>query len=184
MLEKHYKCGLYLGRFQPLHDGHVRVVTRMLADCDSIIIAIGSAQESGTVKNPLTYDFRKQLIEETFPYHIDRITIVPVVDRETYSDDPSWGDYLLQQIYSQCDLRPTVIYEGHENTRTNWYDNIDISVVKIPREYMPISGTEIRNDIKVDNRYYVVAHTPYPIYEHYDKIREEILNACNNKRLD
>ena len=54
-----YKVGLFIGRFQPFHKGHESIVRKMLEECEKVIIAIGSAQESGTVANPFRYEYQK-----------------------------------------------------------------------------------------------------------------------------
>jgi nicotinamide-nucleotide adenylyltransferase len=45
-----------LGRFQPYHNGHHAVIKQILQsqEIDELIIAIGSAQESHTLKDPFT----------------------------------------------------------------------------------------------------------------------------------
>lgn len=46
--------GLFLGRFQPFHLGHLDVVKRLSQQHREVIVAIGSAQVSHTEKNPFT----------------------------------------------------------------------------------------------------------------------------------
>lgn len=48
------KRALFLGRFQPYHLGHHSVVERMATQADEVIIAVGSAQCSHSLKNPFT----------------------------------------------------------------------------------------------------------------------------------
>lgn len=60
---------LFIGRFQPFHNGHLDAIKQILArECGTsgrhrIIIAIGSAQESRTAKNPFTANERSQMIQ-------------------------------------------------------------------------------------------------------------------------
>ena len=76
-----FKCGLYVGRFQPLHIGHTSIIDRMLEECEEVIVAVGSAQESGTERNPLSYPFRQLIITETYYEYLGRLYIVPISDR-------------------------------------------------------------------------------------------------------
>ena len=62
------KFGLYVGRFQPFHNGHKSVVKEALKHCDRLIIAIGSAQESRTKKNPFTFEERRKFIWHALSY--------------------------------------------------------------------------------------------------------------------
>ena len=57
-----HKCGLYIGRFQPLHIGHTSIISKMLDECEQVIVAVGSAQESGT-EYAIFEDAAAELIE-------------------------------------------------------------------------------------------------------------------------
>jgi len=48
------ETGLYVGRFQPFHLGHLEAIKHVLKKVDTVIIAIGSAQFSHTLENPFT----------------------------------------------------------------------------------------------------------------------------------
>ncbi|NYZ79420.1 adenylyltransferase/cytidyltransferase family protein, partial [Candidatus Micrarchaeota archaeon] len=38
--------GLFIGRFQPFHNGHLKGIEWALKRCDELIIAVGSTQRS------------------------------------------------------------------------------------------------------------------------------------------
>ncbi|HDM88409.1 MAG TPA: nicotinamide-nucleotide adenylyltransferase, partial [Candidatus Bathyarchaeota archaeon] len=40
--------GLFIGRFQPPHLGHLHAIKQALEECDELIIVIGSSQYSHT----------------------------------------------------------------------------------------------------------------------------------------
>ncbi|RLG45858.1 MAG: nicotinamide-nucleotide adenylyltransferase [Thermoproteota archaeon] len=50
--------GLYIGRFQPFHYGHLKAVEYCLSRVDFLIIGIGSSQFKDTVKNPFSIEER------------------------------------------------------------------------------------------------------------------------------
>ena len=58
-----HKVGLYVGRFQPFHNGHLSIVKEGLAHCARLILVIGSAQESGTEQNPFDKDLCRRCID-------------------------------------------------------------------------------------------------------------------------
>ena len=75
--------GLYPGRFQPVHWGHVEVVKWALQRVDEVIIVIGTAQESHTVVNPFTAGERMLMIRAALQdagVDLGRVWIVPVPD--------------------------------------------------------------------------------------------------------
>ncbi len=72
--------GCLIGRFQPFHNGHLQVVERISADVDELVIGIGSADASHTVKNPFTAGERLMMIRKTLePYEITDY-VVPIED--------------------------------------------------------------------------------------------------------
>lgn len=80
-----YRRLLVVGRFQPPHYGHIHTVGYALRQADDVLIIIGSAQESYTLRNPLTAGERFYLLEKTlkarFPQdYCWRIRVVPVMD--------------------------------------------------------------------------------------------------------
>jgi len=77
------KRGLYVGRFQPFHLGHLSAVKSILKDAEELVIVIGSAQYSHTAANPFTAGERLMMIRlalEESGLDSSRIWIVPVPD--------------------------------------------------------------------------------------------------------
>jgi len=77
------KRGLFVGRFQPFHKGHLEAIKDALKEVDELVIVVGSAQYSHRIDNPFTVGeritmIRKALNEAKIP--IARCWIVPVPD--------------------------------------------------------------------------------------------------------
>jgi cytidyltransferase-like protein len=176
---KKYKCGLYIGRFQPLHVGHTHIIAKMLEECETVIVAIGSSQEYHTKRNPIPFVMRRIFILECFPTFEERLHIVPIPDREKVSNDASWGDYVFEKIYNQCELVPNAIYEGEEVERATWYDNLNVDIIKVPRTIIPVSATEIREGLLAGNDEVIRRYIPYGIRGRVEYIKEEI-EKCRN----
>lgn len=75
--------GLYVGRFQPFHMGHLEAIKEALKEVDELVIVIGSAQYSHNLNNPFTTGerlvmIRQSLVEVGIDY--SKIWIVPVPD--------------------------------------------------------------------------------------------------------
>jgi nicotinamide-nucleotide adenylyltransferase len=72
---------LIIGRFQPFHNGHLKVISKISKECDLIIIGIGSAQHSHTLDNPFTAGERYLMISRTLDSEgISDYYTVPIVD--------------------------------------------------------------------------------------------------------
>jgi nicotinamide-nucleotide adenylyltransferase len=77
------KRGLYVGRFQPFHLGHLSAVKIILEDVEELVIVVGSAQYSHTTANPFTAGERLMMIRLALVeanLNCSRVWIVPVPD--------------------------------------------------------------------------------------------------------
>lgn len=75
--------GLYVGRFQPFHQGHLEAVQYILKEIDEVVIAIGSAQYSHNINNPFTAGERLVMIRRALKEAAvddSRVWVVPVPD--------------------------------------------------------------------------------------------------------
>jgi nicotinamide-nucleotide adenylyltransferase len=61
--------GLLVGRMQPIHQGHLDVIKRILREVDEVIICIGSAQLSHSIKDPFTAGERTMMINKALTEH-------------------------------------------------------------------------------------------------------------------
>lgn len=91
-----YRRLVFPGRFQPPHRGHLEAIKYALELADEVVVIIGSAQESFTVKNPLTAGERLRLLRtllerELGPDYCRRVYLVPVMDIEM---NKVWVQYL------------------------------------------------------------------------------------------
>jgi nicotinamide-nucleotide adenylyltransferase len=77
------KRGLFVGRFQPIHKGHVKVIKDILEKVDELVIVVGSAQYSHRADNPFTVGERITMIRKAFESEgipLTRCWIIPVPD--------------------------------------------------------------------------------------------------------
>jgi nicotinamide-nucleotide adenylyltransferase len=86
--------GLIVGRFQPFHRGHLETVASLRRSHPdaSLLLAIGSAQESFTAENPFTAGERVEMIQRALSEaHLDGCLPVPVADIHQHAQ---WVAYL------------------------------------------------------------------------------------------
>ncbi|WP_408959445.1 nicotinamide-nucleotide adenylyltransferase [Natrinema sp. 74] len=77
--------GFYIGRFQPFHNGHRSMVERIAEDVDELVLGIGSADNSHTVRDPFTAGERIMMITKSL-VDTDLVTYaVPIEDLERNS---------------------------------------------------------------------------------------------------
>jgi len=81
--------GLFVGRFQPFHFGHLATVKFALKSVDTLVIVVGSAQKSHEPRNPFTAGERVSMIKASLDAdgEIDakKILIIPVPDVDVHS---------------------------------------------------------------------------------------------------
>lgn len=77
------KRGLFLGRFNPFHLGHLMAVKEILDKEEELIIAIGTTQHSHSLENPFTAGERVLMIHAAMKeakISLDRLFIVTIPD--------------------------------------------------------------------------------------------------------
>jgi len=72
--------GCLIGRFQPFHEGHLRVVEDIVDDVDELVVGIGSADASHTKRNPFTGGERVMMVQKTLEQFETTTYVVPIED--------------------------------------------------------------------------------------------------------
>ena len=174
-----HKVGLYIGRFQPFHKGHLSVVREALNHCEKLIIVVGSAQEFGTKKNPFTFELRKEFILRGLRGLGKDVCIIPINDRPEVENDCGWGEYVMKEIFVHTGYIPTVNFEGHEAVRAHWFDTVDIERVELSRDVLPFSATILRKAIVEDDYYAFTNMMPTALWIKYSLMRMILLEVEN-----
>jgi len=92
---------LYIGRFQPFHNGHFNVIKNLSKKYTKIIIGIGSSQYQDLKDNPFSAEERKLMIDKTLKSTgIENYEIVFIPD---IHDPPNWVDHVLS-VYSDFNI--------------------------------------------------------------------------------
>lgn len=140
--------GILIGRMQPVHNGHMQVINKILEEVDEIIIGIGSAQISHELKDPFTAGERIVMITQALAEaDVDpsRYYIIPMQD---INFNAIWashvkmltppfsivysGNSLVKQLFSE---------EGYEVRQPPLYDRLHLS------------GTQVRKRILEDSNW-------------------------------
>lgn len=80
--------GLFIGRFQPFHKGHLETVRFALESVDTLVIVIGSAQKSHEARNPFTTGERISMIGpalDAAKVDAKRVLLIPVPDVDVHA---------------------------------------------------------------------------------------------------
>ena len=148
--------GLAVMRMQPMHNGHYELISRMMKEMDTVIIGLGSIQESGTVNNPYTPKQRREMIEKVFGQtgKHSKIKIVELKDLGAVSKI-AWAMHVFGKIDGMNLPKPTHYFAG-SNHDASWFNSVneefgdgslEITIVDRLRETICMSGTEVRKAI-------------------------------------
>jgi nicotinamide-nucleotide adenylyltransferase len=128
---------LLLGRFQPFHNGHLKVVKDIAKEAEYLVIAIGSAQYSHSKENPFTAGERYTMITKALKSEgIENYHIVTIEDLHRYA---AWVSHVVSHtpkfdvIYAHNPLSIRLFKEGG-------FKIVELKLHE-PDKY---SGTEIR----------------------------------------
>lgn len=133
---------LFIGRFQPFHNGHLYALEQINKEADKIIIGIGSSQYQNTKENPFSAEQRIEMIRSTLKDNYNyEIHLIPDIH-----NDPKWVEHVCQ-IVPNFD----VVYTGNPHTKM-LFEKAGFKVKGI--EILPgVSGTIIRDKMVTNQDY-------------------------------
>jgi len=153
-----YKHGLAVMRCQPFHNGHKRIIDRMLSECEKVTLVLGSIDKRDK-RNPFPFHDRKKMIKNVYnegtnsPW-MNQIVVLGVPD---ISDDLGWARYILRSVEDhwidnrnipeENYIKPDAYYTGSEFDARWYIDNgMEVSIVdRTDKEYPITSATMIRD---------------------------------------
>ena len=128
---KSNRTGLAVMRLQPPHRGHMNLIGRMLQDCDTVIVALGSAQVWSVPRHPFTAAQRAEMLHTIFG---DLIVTLPLVDMPEASNE-AWTAHVLKNCADAGLPEPTDIYSGSRQDATyytGYFASFDDPVTEQP----------------------------------------------------
>lgn len=140
---------VYIGRFQPFHNGHLTLLRQALAGAQHVVVVIGSTHQARTPKNPFTWPERAEQIRlALLPAERERISFVPMRD---HYDEDRWVQAVRQgvsQIARQRGLgdNASITLIGHfKDMTSNYLQRFDGWQLQPVNRASPVDGAHIRN---------------------------------------
>lgn len=115
--------GVVIGRFGPETLGHTMLFDTSLSLCRRTFIIVSSAQERGTLRNPLSVETRIKLIRETYPEEPEsRLTIGGLNDMTNELDiNVDWGKYLKSNVENRFSKFASLMIYANDEFRSKWF---------------------------------------------------------------
>lgn len=123
---------VFIGRFQPLHNGHLYVMNEALKKSKNLIILVGSAENPRSIRNPWTFDERREMIYGDLvrtPEIRDRVHVAPIRDI-TYNDQ-AWINQ-IQKTVDQIVLAD--LNQGSPHVHLHGLNNARIGLVGFQKD--------------------------------------------------
>lgn len=150
MAQKKYNIGVFIGRFQPVHAGHLSVIEQGLKLADHVVVLIGSASSPRCHRNPFSYAEREDMVTKSIPADLrSRVQICPLEDN-AYNDS-AWVNNVQSKVERAAWKvgflsEPKIVLIGHNKDESSYYlkmfpqwDSVEAS------NYKELNSTQIRN---------------------------------------
>lgn len=123
-----YDYAVFVGRFQPVHEGHLNVFKAALETAGKVIVLLGSSNRARSAKNPWSAEERQVMIhlavkEKFGDAAASRLIFRPISD---YSyNDQKWAmeiqKSVAEVIYGDFSGRTKMCLIGYEKDETSYY---------------------------------------------------------------
>lgn len=115
MSSKKHALAVVIGRFEPLHSGHLVLLRKALHIAQNVLVLVGSSYCARNIKNPFSYNDRSVMISESLSEkEQNRLITMPLVDN-LYSDD-AWLKEVQDSIKQALTLFQTWTDRGGDNS--------------------------------------------------------------------
>ena len=166
---------VFIGRFEPFHNGHKAVVDQALRLADKLIFVIGSDKKPRTLKNPWNVDERIVMIRRSFSEDVQSSLVFTSVCDILYNDE-QWIRSVQDQVNTTvCEQgsndSANIGLIGHDKDATSYYLNMfpQWEKVDVP-DVGGLSATQVR-DAWLDasnpngNEMLIESAVPRPVFD-------------------
>ena len=138
---KKYKTGLVLGKFCPLHKGHMLLISTALSDVERLYIVVDNIMD-----DVIAVDKRIHWVKNEYPEAI--VFTQPHSLPQDPSETPEFWSIWRETLFALLPEKIEAIFasENYGERLANEL-NAEFIMVDCQRQQIPISATSIRNDI-------------------------------------
>lgn len=193
-----HNIGVFLSRMQPLHIGHLGIIEKAISENDKVVVIIGSKNKSGTLRNPIDANLRREILEDALlekfgQSYKEKIIVSELPDWsmetevETFKE---WGRYLYYNIVSVAEQKEFSIYFSDDaELIKSWFDEelqgrINFRLFERNNMFNAVSSTKIRQAFIDENRKYIEKSCPKAVLNRYEELHEIIKKVNENPKND
>ena len=156
------KVSIFVGRFQPFHLGHAKIV-KMMKYKPLILLVKGAGTSEDKNKNPLSAEYQEKLIKKVYPNVEVRIVKNAFLNPIVYHIQKS-GEQVVAELLAGPDR-----IDHYRKRLEKEYPEIEYT--KTPRF---TSATDVRNAIKNGDEEEFKKLMPPKLYSEWDHLRKLI----------
>ena len=126
-MSKSFDFLVFIGRFQPFHNGHLAVIEQGLRESEKIIVLIGSAHRPRNSRDPWTYEERAEMVRSAVGSQAaEQVITAPLMD-VTYNDElwvrnvQSTVQGLVTAHHAARHRDPRIGLIGHSKDHSSYY---------------------------------------------------------------
>jgi bifunctional NMN adenylyltransferase/nudix hydrolase len=167
-----YAASVYIGRFQPFHNGHLNSIISALQKSHRLILVLGGAYLSPSIRGPWSVEERIQMIQSCLTkQQLNRIDFIYVRDR-LYCEQ-LWIQNVKGEVAKLIDSHLPIAIIGHEKDSSSYYLKVFPQWVFLETgNFKGINATDIRKSYFLSEN----------LKSAYDKMPKPISNWLKNYR--
>jgi bifunctional NMN adenylyltransferase/nudix hydrolase len=140
-MSKQYDAAVIIGRFQPFHNAHYKLLEKAQEIADQVVVVLGGHRCAVTIRDPWSSDERERMVREVFP------GAICVAARDHLYNDGLWLTEVQQKVRDAVDdENAKVALVGHYKDRTSYYLKMfpQWAFEEVPSFFKGINATAIR----------------------------------------
>lgn len=163
--------GLYLGRFQPLHIGHLETIKFMAKNHTLSYVILVKGKDSSTKKdkNPFSLDTQLELVKAVLPQNVKLVIAKNGFVPDIIKDEKLLGFHFVLYCGKDREQEYKRYINYMEEDKT-----LEIRVLNFNRE--GVSATKVRDALKNNDVTQFKKLVPRELHHKYDALYKEIMS--------
>lgn len=135
--------GIFIGRFQPAHAGHISAIRQAAKQCDSLLVLVGSANQCPSIKNPFSYIERVSFLQHRLS-DCNNVYFAPLNDYRY--NHARWINDVVEtaNYYFPPDNITIFGHQKEGNDYLSWFPSWKYQNIESEHD---ISGTQVRDEL-------------------------------------
>lgn len=162
---------LYIGRFQPFHNGHLASIRYGLNLAKKVVIALGGYHLAPSPVDPWSAKERKKMILSSLDL-LERKRIKFIYVRDRLYDEASWKENLVNEFLLATKNHANVVIIGHMRDHTSYYLKIFPQWPFMETgNFSDFNGTEIRRNYFLEKKL-SREQLPSPVFDFLNRFQK------------